>query len=174
MQQFVERGSPKRLGEQERETLARFFGVAEEELGGPAAPPVRSGARVRRLDLAAAAGGGGLGEELPGDDVLSADPAVLAALGVEARRLGVLPVQGDSMAPTLQPGDLLLVDEAEQGITTDAVYVLRLDDVLLTKRLRRDGPTLVVASDNPAYPPLVVAVAEITVLGRVVGISRRI
>ena len=176
MQQFVERGTPKRLEERDRGVLARYFGVVEGDLGGPvsAAPPVRSGARVRRLDLAAAAGAGGLGEELPGDDVLSADPAVLVALGVEARQVTVMPVQGDSMTPTLQPGDLLLVDEAVRGIAPGAIHVLRLGDALLVKRLRVAGRQVEVTSDNPAYPTVAAGVAEVTVLGRVVGISRRL
>jgi lambda repressor-like predicted transcriptional regulator len=33
LQQFVTRGSPKRLGEDERLLLAKFFGVDERELG---------------------------------------------------------------------------------------------------------------------------------------------
>jgi hypothetical protein len=33
LQQFVTRGSPKRLGEDERLVLAQFFGVDERELG---------------------------------------------------------------------------------------------------------------------------------------------
>jgi hypothetical protein len=33
LQQFVTKGSPKRLGEDERLVLAQFFGVDERELG---------------------------------------------------------------------------------------------------------------------------------------------
>ena len=174
VQQFVERGSPRRLEERDRGTLARFFGVEEGELGGRAAVPARAGARIRRIDLAAAAGGGGLGEELPEDGALPADAALLAALGVEARQVVVVPVQGDSMAPTLQPGDLLMVDEAERGVAPGAVHLLRMDDALLVKRLRLAGEGLEVASDNPAYPPITAVLSEVTVLGRVVGISRRL
>ena len=36
IQQFVRRGVPRRLGEQERRKLARYFGVSEALLGGPA------------------------------------------------------------------------------------------------------------------------------------------
>lgn len=174
VQQFVRRGSPRRLEEGDRSTLARYFGVSESELGGRFEPTLRSPARVRRLDLAAAAGGGGLGEELPGNGVLAADPAVLAALGVEARQLAIVPVHGDSMVPTLQPGDLLLVDEAQREELAEAIHVLRLDGALLVKRLRPEGRRLIVTSDNPAYPPLSIALSDVSILGRVVGISRRL
>src|SRR5580765_2342320 len=36
IQQFVRRGVPRRLGEEERRKLARYFGVSEALLGGPA------------------------------------------------------------------------------------------------------------------------------------------
>src|SRR6478609_5600042 len=35
IQQFVRRGVPRRLGEDERRKLARYFGVSETLLGGP-------------------------------------------------------------------------------------------------------------------------------------------
>ncbi len=43
LQQFVTRGSPKRLGEDERLRLAQFFGIDERELGArePWTPAVR-------------------------------------------------------------------------------------------------------------------------------------
>src|SRR5207237_10851051 len=36
IQQFVRRGVPRRLGEEERRKLARYFGISETLLGGPA------------------------------------------------------------------------------------------------------------------------------------------
>src|SRR5207245_8181712 len=36
IQQFVRRGVPKRLKEEERRKLARYFGISEALLGGPA------------------------------------------------------------------------------------------------------------------------------------------
>ena len=35
LQQFVRKGSPRRLAETDRRTLARFFGVNESDLGAP-------------------------------------------------------------------------------------------------------------------------------------------
>ena len=36
IQQYVKRGTPKRLAEQDRRLLARYFGIPENLLGGPA------------------------------------------------------------------------------------------------------------------------------------------
>ena len=37
VQQFIKRGVPRKLDEEDRRTLARYFGVAEAMLGGPVA-----------------------------------------------------------------------------------------------------------------------------------------
>src|SRR5215204_5793145 len=76
LQQFVRKGSPRKLEEGDRRTLARFFGVDESELGGLAegGSPEYSGQRraagewadVPRLPLGASAGSGAVaGGELP-------------------------------------------------------------------------------------------------------------
>ncbi|PHQ61699.1 MAG: peptidase S24, partial [Sphingobium sp.] len=66
IQQFIKRGTPRKLDEDDRRVLARYFGVSEELLGGGTPAPVVS-ARVRgtpavvsvpRLSLGASAGGG--------------------------------------------------------------------------------------------------------------------
>ena len=36
IQQYIKRGSPRRLAEDDRRLLARYFGVDEAALGGPA------------------------------------------------------------------------------------------------------------------------------------------
>lgn len=51
VQQFIRRGSPKRLDERDRRLLAQFFGVSEQQLGAPddAMPvPRRGGLPVRQ------------------------------------------------------------------------------------------------------------------------------
>ena len=74
VQQFIKRGSPRKLEEADRGTLARFFGVAESALGGPAGIQVlatgRDGERGRpttlipipRLNIDASAGSGAFNE----------------------------------------------------------------------------------------------------------------
>jgi hypothetical protein len=54
-------------------------------------------------------------------------------------------------------------------------HVIRLDDVLLVKRLE-PGPagTLRVISDNPAYPRLERPLADVAVIGRVVWKGGRV
>src|SRR5688572_24829368 len=42
IQQYIKRGSPRRLGEDERRKLAAYLGVAESAIGGPADRDARS------------------------------------------------------------------------------------------------------------------------------------
>src|SRR6187551_1784518 len=61
LQQFITKGSPRRLAEGDRRTLAQFFGVAEAELGGSVEKSYDSNradgwAEVPRLPLGASAG----------------------------------------------------------------------------------------------------------------------
>lgn len=86
--------------------------------------------------------------------------------------LTLIEARGNSMAPTIHDGDLLIVDTAERAIANGAVHVLQLADQLLVKRLERrlDG-TVVVHSDNPRYAPetLPGATADaLTIVGHVV------
>lgn len=93
--------------------------------------------------------------------------------------LYLINVIGESMEPTLRPGDVILVDRRvpERG-PVDGIHVMRMDDSLLVKRLQRlPGRRLKVSSDNSAYEPFEVELAaldgEMSVLGRVVWAGRR-
>lgn len=169
LQQFIKRGTPRMLAERDRRLLAAFLRVDEEVLGGPpsAAPPA-----IRRLDLAASAGPGGLAEDdrLAGSMVL--DPAVLA--GRDPARLSLLPARGDSMLPLIHDGDMMLVDESDRRPgARGGVYVIRLDGALIVKRVSVRAEQATIASDNPDYPPIAPrAASDLEVTGRVIWLSR--
>ena len=180
VQQYIKRGIPRRLAEEDRRLLARYFSVPEETLGGPSAsPPPASGLiAVPRLSVAASAGGGALdpAEHVAGR--IGFDAAWLSRLGLDPASLSIIRVEGDSMAPTLSDGDEILVDAGDGGDRLrDGIYVLRLDDVLVVKRLAR-GPAagrLSVVSDNPNYPSWPDCdAAQVAVVGRVVWVGRRL
>lgn len=88
-------------------------------------------------------------------------------------------VDGESMEPMLRPGDIILVDHRDQAQARDGVYVLRLDKTLLVKRLQKmPGGMIKVSSDNPAYQPFTLKLAEMKeqdfeIIGRVVWTGRR-
>lgn len=180
LQQFVRKGSPRKLEEGDRRTLAQFFGVDEAELGGtagevvvPSVAPAMRGSRpdwidVPRLALGASAGPGALADAESPVGQLRFSARWLKDNGLQPASLSAIAVEGDSMEPTLRDGDEILVDRSPRSLRA-GVHVLRLDDVLLVKRLEPAGAGRVaVISDNPAYPRSERAVEDIELIGRVV------
>ena len=82
------------------------------------------------------------------------------------------------MAPTLGDGDDLLIDRRDAGAPLrDGLYVLRIDDSLLVKRLAVHpmGRRVTIQSDNPAYPDWPdCAIGEVTCIGRVIWAGRKV
>jgi len=180
LQQFLRKGSPRKLEENDRAVLARFFGVAETELGAAqekytAAVPARAGwADIKRLALQASAGPGAtIGDE----DAIGSfqfSERWLRDQGLQAAHLSAIAVRGDSMEPTLRHGDEILVDATPRALR-DGIHVVRFDGALVVKRLdtSRRG-RLMLISDNPAYQPIDCAAADVEVIGRVVWKSGRL
>jgi hypothetical protein len=181
IQQFIKRGTPRRLAESDRRILARYFGVEEALLGAPEAEPgPGQGLRpVPRLAVNAAAGAGALAGDEQQAGHIAFDSAWLRRVARGApEQLSIIRVAGDSMVPTLADGDDILVDRGDAAARLrDGIYVLRIEDALVVKRLALNpaARTLSVRSDNPAYPgwpdcdP-----AAVEIVGRVVWAGRRI
>lgn len=170
LQQFVARGSPRVLAEDDRRRLAAFFGVDEGELGGAPAPP--AGMRVPRLDVAASAGPGALvdTEVTLGADMI--DAALVRRLGLTAGAVAIIRVRGDSMEPGLMDGDEILVDTADRRpVEKGGVFVIRIDETVMVKRVRARAGELEARSDNPLAPPVPDGLVE--VVGRVVWQMRQ-
>ncbi|KAI1692894.1 hypothetical protein DdX_20963 [Ditylenchus destructor] len=100
LQQFVTRGSPRLLAEADRRKLARYLGLSDAALGGPA---VEGLVPVARVDAGAAAGRGRLVETERRSELLL-DPALLRRLGVRADMASTIRVEGASMEPNLCDG----------------------------------------------------------------------
>lgn len=183
VQQFIKRGTPRKLSEEDRQTLARYFNVGEDVLGGP--PPTQGEAPaaglvpIPRFNINASAGPGTFdGSELP-----------VAHLGFDAGwlrqlckgrpdDLSIIRVQGDSMYPSLADGDDIMVDRSDAGERLhDGIYVLRRDDTLMVKRLAVHPASrrITISSDNGSYPTWAdCEPSSIDIIGRVVWAGRKI
>ncbi|NCP13016.1 MAG: LexA family transcriptional regulator [Sphingomonadales bacterium] len=183
LQQFIRKGSPRKLEEQDRATLARFLGVAEEELRETqdksyvkTAKRQESGdwVDVPRLDLGASAGAGRVVGGEAAFDTFRFSRRWLAEQGLERAQLSALRVEGDSMEPLLNDGDEILVDVSPRPFR-DGIHVVRLGDTLMVKRVASAGAGRVaLLSQNFAYPPVEVAADEVVIIGRVVWKGGRV
>ncbi|MGO4168464.1 S24 family peptidase [Novosphingobium sp. YAF33] len=182
LQQFIRKGSPRKLEEGDRGQLARFFGVDESEFGKSKEKSYVNDKNsyagdwvdVPRLSIGASAGPGALPD---GEDVFGTirfSPRWLRSMGLRPEMLSAIVVSGDSMEPVLRDGDEILVDRDWRPLR-DGIHVVRLDDTVLVKRLEagRAG-RIALLSDNPAYRPIECDLQEIEVIGRVVWKGGRI
>ena len=181
IQQFVRRGVPKRLKEEERRKLARYFSISEALLGGPPDEPRAANGliSINRHPVFASAGPGAIVSEGLGKPYFGFDERWLKALtSTPSSNLSIVRVEGDSMSPTLNDGDDILVDLGDCGERLrDGIYVLRVDDALIVKRLALSpmGRRVTVQSDNPAYPDWPDCdLDEIHCIGRVIWSGRKV
>ena len=176
LQQYISKGSPRKLEEDDRRKLADFFGVSEAELGAPEEKSFSTGdwVEVPRLSLEASAGPGATtAQEIP-FDAFRFSRRWLREHGLEPAQLSAIRVMGDSMDPLLRDGDDILVDRTPRAFR-EGVHVVRLGEALHVKLLQAVPPgRLRLISQNGAYEPVEVAMSDVDVVGRVVWKSGRI
>jgi repressor LexA len=79
---------------------------------------------------------------------------------------------GDSMKPTFQPGDLVLIRQQPE-VQPGQIAAVGVGGEATLKRFYPHGDGIVLVADNPAYPPQVyTAGTEIQVYGLAVGFVR--
>lgn len=181
IQQFVRRGVPKKLGEDERRKLAHYFGIAESLLGGPPEDSRIPGrlVSVKQHPVRVSAGPGAMVTQELGKPFLAFDERWLKALtSSPPADLSIVRVEGDSMSPTLSAGDDILVDLRDSvERLRDGIYVLRIDEALVVKRIALNpvARAVTIQSDNPSYPDWPnCSLEDLIAIGRVIWSGRRI
>lgn len=66
----------------------------------------------------------------------------------------LMSITGDSMRPTLENGDLALINLAQTDVVSGGIYAVGVDDSVLVKRLdKRPGKIVLVSDNRDAYAP---------------------
>jgi len=182
LQQYLYRGSPRRLPEEVRLRLAEMTGDRADsfldpqlrQLHGRAAPLLP----VPLLDVSAAAGGGRSGDDFqPEETALSFPPMLLRRItSAPTSTLRLISISGDSMVPTLEDGDMVMIDTGRTSPSPPGIFILDDGVGLVAKRVdavpNSFPQQLRLSSDNPAYSNYQRRIDEVRILGRVVWFAR--
>ena len=130
------------------------------------------------LDVALAAGNGHLNEHETVISHLAFRVDWLRGLGLSASNAVVARALGESMAPTIYDGDMVLIDRARAAPPMHSraakdtrpapIYAILDGNGARIKRLAMSSPgVLALLSDNPEFPPDFQPVDQVHVIGRV-------
>ncbi|MDX1755851.1 MAG: S24 family peptidase [Marinobacter sp.] len=96
--------------------------------------------------------------------------------GLNEKDLALVFAKGDSMEPTIDDNNTVMIDTSQKELRDGSIYVIRTNDHLIVKRVQTLlGKTILLISDNKAYQPIEVKMDEVSdleVIGRVVWIGK--
>ena len=133
--------------------------------------------RLRRFEFAACCGNALAEQEVCGVETITvtrdwfAENINHAYREGDSNRYTLINARGDSMSPTWENGDILIVDIFHKTLDRDGFYVFTYDGTSYAKRVQRIGRTILVISDNDKYEPFRIEKAEldmVTIHGRIV------
>lgn len=174
--------SAQRYGKAFKVTAGWLMGEGPDTSKLPDLPPVRGSAdadgaiSLKRINLGFAMGDGSNLDDYIEEGTVEFDPNLLRAISQSPpHRLLVAHGVGDSMQPTLQDSDMLVIDTLQTRLNmTDRIWAIGLFGAGAVKRLRpAAGGMVEVISDNPMHEKQVVAAEDVRIIGRVVWSGRR-
>jgi phage repressor protein C with HTH and peptisase S24 domain len=200
LHQFIYRGTPKVLSEDDRAALARHLGCDEDELRHRKRPERKPRARpeprpvastggsglpegivaVPEIDVRAAAGAGAIHEGFEETKEVWHFPETVIRHELRAKPddLRMITIHGDSMEPLLSSGDRIMLDTSQRVPVPPGIFVIWDGMGLVAKRVEHvphsDPPKVVIKSVNPEYETYERDAEEVHVVGRVVWAARRL
>jgi phage repressor protein C with HTH and peptisase S24 domain len=167
--------APRGIEAAELLALAGVDGAGQRPLPALVRPEITAHMlRIEELDVRAGAGSGLADSanstvaewQLPSEIIRSYTTA-------PAAELRIITVLGDSMEPTLMPGQRVLVDTGDRKPSPPGIFVVWDGIGLVVKRLQllphTDPPRVKITSDNQNYEPYERTLDEAYIQGRVIG-----
>lgn len=157
-----------RTGDAERQRTLYSHELLEQQLDA---------VMVNQVEMGLSMGGGSTIEDWPVVQQVPISRSWLRSLTPNGpENVIIAPGIGDSMWPTISDRDLAFIDRAQNTPRlADQIYALTYGGWGMIKRLRAlpDG-SLQINSDNPQVSPITAYDGEAQIIGRVVGLVRRI
>ena len=202
LHQFIYRGTPKVLSENDREALAEHLGCEPDELKHRQTPTRKPRKKVApregrvgpnavaatpegymaipEIDVRASAGPGALNEgiEETKDMWFFPDPVIRYEFRARPADLRMITIDGDSMEPLLASGDRILIDTSQRIPVPPGVFVIWDGMGIVAKRIEHEPnsepPKVIIKSVNPEYDTYERDAEEVHIIGRVVWTARRL
>ena len=171
LHQFVHKGSPVRLPEEDRRKLASLLDVDEQDLTDIKLPKrlisQESHAKTALIEMLNTDFSGSTGFlSLPLSDfsnITSNTPNMIK----------MFRISGDSMLPTLKDGDYVLADISEDSFTSDGLYALQINNQCAVKRLQQiSNNNILLLSDNAHYQSVPMSKDDIIISGKIICILK--
>ena len=93
-----------------------------------------------------------------------------------ASKMSLFKVVGDSMSPTLENNDLILVDESQRDPIEGCLFLVLVNGQLMVKRVSMRPDVIEFISDNPQYTRIQVSTSDessqVILFGRVLWVGR--
>jgi len=129
------------------------------------------------VEVAYSMGGGSINDDFPVIQMVPFSRAWLETLTHSpATMLMVARGDGDSMTPTIMDRDIVIIDRSDRRFNSqDRIWAICYGEFGMIKRVRAlPGGQFQINSDNPTVTPIIATEDELTFIGRVVGVIRRI
>ncbi len=165
------------IGEGRMREPTKAARVAQKTTDTPRVPiPPDDYERISVFDIRAAASAGALTHDAPAIGYTMFALEWLRTLTrSHVSKLAVVQVAGDSMEPTLYNGDQALIDTAQLNLRREGIYVMRVDNTFMVKRvtMHPKSKRVTLRADNPRYEAYSdLDPDRLQVTGRVIWIGR--
>ncbi|WP_320034786.1 S24 family peptidase [Halarcobacter sp.] len=119
------------------------------------------------------AGGGAINYQEDFEQLII-DKKLLDYINTNYKYTDVLKVLGDSMEPDIKDKSLIFVDKMLSSVKNGNIYVVNTPDGTFIKKVNIDNDKVYLKSNNQAYETIVLNIEDITIVGRVCGVFKRI
>jgi len=168
LHQYINKGSPIRLPEEQRRKLASLLDVDEQELTDIKLPKI--------ISVQAGCLKSNLIEMISPDSEQKSvgflslpDSDYSAITRTSSDMVKMLRINGDCLSPTLKDGDYILADFSTQSFLTDGLYVVSLAGNLLIRRIQQiSSSEFLLISDNSNYKSVTVSSKKLSIVGKVI------
>ncbi len=170
LHQYINKGSPRRLPEQQRRKLAALLDVDEQQLTDIKLPKsVETSPKTAQntiiemispiMDKNGATSTAGF-LSLPATDISTIFQA-------PNENIKFTRISGDSMQPTLTDGDYIFIDFAQNHLSGDGLYMIQTANTLCVRRIQQipSGEALLIC-DNQNYKSVAVSLKKLKILGK--------